>query len=313
LASRPEDLGMQLAHRLAGASLSQMGRLVEAVEHFETALDLYDPERHRGLTALLGSEPGAITCCQLASASALLGSTERAAAMLQRARELVASPSGANASAQSTPYSYGGLCAALWRDAPTLQHESMQLGELANRHQLSLFRGYAFAYAGSAALLQSQHGEAVVQLEQALAIFASSRTRLATAYFTSGLALALAGSDRVDAARRQIQRAIMECEETGGRWCEAELWRVRGELFLIGDQADFDEAARSFERALALARAQGARLWELRAALSLARLLRGRGEQARGHDVLAAAYEPFSTDRVNADSKEAWTLLGQMA
>jgi class 3 adenylate cyclase/tetratricopeptide (TPR) repeat protein len=312
LASRPEDLGLQLAHRLAGASLSQMGRLAEAVEHFELALDLYDPERHRGLTTLLGSEPGAITCCQLASTVALLGSTARAVASLERAQELVASPSSANASAQATPHSYAGMCAALWRDAQMLQRESRRLGELANRHRLSLFRGYTFAYAGSAALLQSQHDEAVVQLEQALAIFASSHTRLATAYFRSGLALSLASSDRIDAARQQMQWAIRECEATGGRWCEAELWRVRGELLLIGDQADLDEAARSFERALSLAQAQGARLWELRTALSLARLLSERGQRTRGHDVLAAC-GPLSTDGVNADTKDARTLLGQLS
>jgi predicted ATPase len=151
-----------------------------------------------------------------------------------------------------------------------------------------------------------------VQLEQALAIFASSHTRLATAYFRSGLALSLASSDRIDAARQQMQWAIRECEATGGRWCEAELWRVRGELLLIGDQADLDEAARSFERALSLAQAQGARLWELRTALSLARLLSERGQRTRGHDVLAAC-GPLSTDGVNADTKDARTLLGQLS
>jgi len=88
---------------------------------------------------------------------------------------------------------------------------------------------------------------------------------------------------------------------------------VRGELFGNGSGRDPAEAARSFERALSIARLQGARLWELRAAVSLASLWADRGQRAQARDLLTPIYAWFTEGFDTADLKDAKALLDQLA
>jgi predicted ATPase len=112
-----------------------------------------------------------------------------------------------------------------------------------------------------------------------------------------------------DEARWVIERALAECEQTNQRWCEAEVWRRRGEVLLHDAPSDQAEAARCFERALAMARGQGAKLWELRTAVSLARMLADQGKKARAVELLASTYGWFSEGFDSPDLVEARMLL----
>jgi predicted ATPase len=98
-------------------------------------------------------------------------------------------------------------------------------------------------------------------------------------------------------------------ETSRERWYEAEVYRVAGEIELLSPTADLAKAAEHFEHALAIARAQQAKSWELRAAISLARLWREEGKRQQAHDCLAPLYGWFTEGFDTLDLREAKALL----
>ena len=123
----------------------------------------------------------------------------------------------------------------------------------------------------------------------------------------------MACTGRHQEALQAVERAILECEKSAEGWCDAELWRLRGEVVLRDPEGDAQEAVRSFDRALALARRRGAKLWELRAATSLARLWTAQAHHGRAFDLLAPIYASFTEGFDTADLREAKALLGPLA
>jgi predicted ATPase len=102
-------------------------------------------------------------------------------------------------------------------------------------------------------------------------------------------------------------------EETTERWFEAELHRIIGELMLQLPKADPGAAETQFEHAAATARQQGAKLWELRAAMSMARLWRSQGKPQQARELLAAVYGWFTEGFDTLDLKDAEALLDELA
>jgi predicted ATPase len=102
-------------------------------------------------------------------------------------------------------------------------------------------------------------------------------------------------------------------ETTKEKWCEAEVHRVAGEIALLSQEPDTAKAEAYFERALALACAQQAKSWELRAATSMARLWRDQGKQDEARDLLAPVYSWFTEGFDTLDLKEAKALLDELA
>ena len=102
-------------------------------------------------------------------------------------------------------------------------------------------------------------------------------------------------------------------ETTKERWCEAEVHRRAGEIALMSPERDAAKAQRYFERALAVARQQQAKSWELRAAMSLARLWRDQGKVQQARELLAPVYGWFTEGFDTRDLKEAKALLEELA
>jgi predicted ATPase len=125
----------------------------------------------------------------------------------------------------------------------------------------------------------------------------------------SYLAKAYSELGQVDDASRCIREAITAIETTGERWCEAEVNRVAGEIALMSLQPDTAKAEPYFQRALAVARKQQAKSWELRAAMSMARLWRDQGRRDEARDLLAPVYGWFTEGFDTLDLKEAKALL----
>ena len=101
-------------------------------------------------------------------------------------------------------------------------------------------------------------------------------------------------------------------ETTMERLWEAEVHRTAGEIQLMSRAPDAEKAEAHFERALAVARAQQAKSWELRAAMSLARLWRDQGKRDEAHDLLAPIYGWFTEGFDTLDLKEAKALLEEL-
>jgi predicted ATPase len=97
------------------------------------------------------------------------------------------------------------------------------------------------------------------------------------------------------------------------RWSEAEVHRIAGEVALMLPKPDVVKAEACFDRALALARAQQAKSWELRAAMSMARLWRDQGKRRQAHDLLAPVYGWFTEGFDTLDLRRAKALLNELA
>jgi predicted ATPase len=108
-----------------------------------------------------------------------------------------------------------------------------------------------------------------------------------------------------------INEALELVERTDERWYEAELYRLMAEALIT--KSDRHDAERWLSRALQTAQKQGARLWELRAATSLARLWRGQGKRSAARDLLAPIYGSFTEGFDTGDLKEAAALLAELA
>jgi predicted ATPase len=124
--------------------------------------------------------------------------------------------------------------------------------------------------------------------------------------------MAYAELGQLDDARRCIDDAIDKVEISKERWCEAEAHRIAGEIELKSPKPDVAKAQAYFERALAVARAQQAKSWELRAAMSMARLWHDQGKREEARDLLAPIYGWFTEGFDTPDLKEAKALLDEL-
>ena len=127
------------------------------------------------------------------------------------------------------------------------------------------------------------------------------------------LTRAYAELGQFDDAWRSIGEAVTIVETTKERWCEAEVNRVAGEIALKSPQRDAVKAEAYFDRALAVARQQQAKSWELRASMSLARLWRSQGKPQQARELLAPVYGWFTEGFDTRDLKEAETLINELA
>jgi predicted ATPase len=127
------------------------------------------------------------------------------------------------------------------------------------------------------------------------------------------LAEAEASAGETDAGLRRLDDALAELEATGSRrWYEAEMRRIRGEILLKRDPADTAAAEQSLQAAIAIAQSQKARSFELRAALTLAKLYRAANRDADAHAVLAPAVDGFPPTQQFPELAEAQTFLAAL-
>jgi predicted ATPase len=113
-------------------------------------------------------------------------------------------------------------------------------------------------------------------------------------------------------AVRCIDEATKTLETSGESWCEAEINRIAGEIALMSPERDVAKAKVYFESALTVARQQEAKSWELRAAMSLARLWRDQGKVQQARELLASVYGWFTEGFDTRDLKEAKKLLEEL-
>jgi predicted ATPase len=132
--------------------------------------------------------------------------------------------------------------------------------------------------------------KAINALTSALGAWRATGATVYRPWFLSNLARAYASVGQFDEGWRCIAEAITAVEATQEMWCEAEVNRVAGEISLHSPKQNAMGAKDYFERALAVARQQQAKSWELRAAMSLARLWRDQGKVQQARELLAPVY-----------------------
>ena len=175
------------------------------------------------------------------------------------------------------------------------------------------WKAQAMVYQGCVSVLTGKASDAVQTINAGITALRSTGASLYVPLWLSYLAKAYADLGQFDDAWRCIGEAMSAVETTKERWCEAEVYRMAGEIALLSPEPDAAKAEGYFERALAVARQQQAKSWELRAAMSLARLWRDQGKVQQARELLAPVYGWFTEGFDTRDLKEAKALLDELA
>jgi predicted ATPase len=162
---------------------------------------------------------------------------------------------------------------------------------LADEKETPYWRARGMILQGCELVMSGKSLDAVKMISSGLSAYrATGAAVLATFALSSFLPAAYAQLGQFDSAWEHINEMLLLVQETNERWCEPEVYRIAGELVLLSRDRDTPKAEEYFERALAAARKQQAKSWELRAAMSLVRLWRDQGKVQQARELLAPVY-----------------------
>ena len=303
---------LMIGHRLMGTSFLVTGGIAEARAHLDQAMSPYDLAEHRLLATRFGQDHGVSVLSFRSLALWLLGYPEAALAnsdqALRDAREI----------GQAATLMY-----ALWwgswlhmYDRAYAEAQSLldELSALADEKDASLFwKATEIAFRGALFALTGKASDAVRAITSGMTSLRSTGAALYEPLHLWHLAMAYAELGQPDDARRCIDDAIDKAERSNEKWCEAEVHRIAGEIALKSPAPDTQKAEKYFERALSVPRRRQTKSWELRAAMSMARLWRDQGKVQQARELLAPVYGWFTEGHDTRDLKEAKALLEELA
>jgi predicted ATPase len=305
---RNDPSGLVLGHQACGASQMLAGRFASSRSHLDEALALYDPISHRSLVGQFASRPDVISQGYLAIVLFCLGFPDQAlaqgAAAVARAKRLDHPPSLAGTLSLGTPL------LVLIGDGAALREWADQMASVSAEQGFSFWRALATAYSGWAKVDKGDFAEGISLLCDGAAAFRATGAETMIPFLFGLLATALATSGQIEKALVQLDEALQIVARTGERWFAAELHRHKGHLLLL--QGHTEAAEELYRKALSIAAEQEAKLWELRAAVSLARLRRDQGRRAEARDLLAPVHNWFTEGFDTPDLKEAKALLDEL-
>jgi predicted ATPase len=307
---RAETAPRMIGHRLLGSALLFTGDLAGGRAHHDRAIALYDMAAHRSLANRFGQDMGVTILTWRHLNLWILGYPEAALADVKRALEIahetgqVGSLIYAQIHAGLTQMHCGNFMAAQvqWENLLVFLEEK---GALFWRTPLMLYQACCLVRLG-------KHSDAVKIFTGSVNAWQSTGATLILPYWLSFFATASAELGQFDKAWNCIGEAIMLIERTKQAWCEAEVHRMAGEIALLSPELDQAKAEAYFERALAVARQQQAKSWELRAAMSMARLWRDQAKRDEARELLAPIYGWFTEGFDTLDLKQAKALLDEL-
>ena len=309
--ARPDSPTAGVAHRVLGATHWSAGEYVEARDHLERALALFEPTRDDDLAFHFGQDAGVAVMFYLAFTLWPLGDVERAASLVDAARARIAGLPHVQTRAygKSQGAMFELMRGDLSRVARNAAELAAELARLAREHDLPLWRAFGVFLQGLARAESDAPGSGVEDMRRGVDLLREQNVLLFDGMLKIALAEAEARAGDVDRAVAVIDEALATCERTGYRAFEAELHRMRGETLLKRDQANSAPAEEALQTAIAVAKRQGTRSFELRAALTLAKLHQSTGRSADAHAVLVPALEGFSPTPEMPEIAEAQALL----
>ena len=299
------------AHHLGWSTFCFAGEFRAAHRHAEEGMARYQRERDHHLTyTYSGHDPG--VCCRMFGAMTLgqLGYSERALALCAEGLAL--------AETIAHPFT---LAIALWNSAilHQLLREPIATGTVgkrivhySNEMGLKSMVPVGKCFRGDALTHQSEFAEGIAQMREGIAELRSMGTLVALPSVCGALADAFARCGNVDEALTAVEEGLTMARVGGDRYSLPEIHRMNGQLLLARSASYEDVAEAAYHEAIAVARRQHARLLELRASTSLARLWRDQDKRTEARDLLAPIYGWFTEGFDMRDLKEARLLLDEL-
>jgi predicted ATPase len=303
-----QDAAME-AYRLRGMTRQWMGDLSGARLDFARVLALYDPSEHQGLAAVYGQDHRMSALCWDAWSLLYLGYPDQAVAARRAALD----------AAQATPHMFSRLYAPAVTmnvlqfigDAAGMVEAADDLVGIAEEHGITAWAAWGNTGGGWARACLGDGSAGLRQIETGLALFRAAEVGVLLPFHLGMAADVCMLLGRLDEAAVYLAEVLDRVERGGQRWFSAEAYRMMGALaYAQGKPAD---AEGLIVRAIDVARAQNAKGWELRAAVSWARLMKQQGRKEQALRMLQPLYGWFTEGFETKDLREAKALLDELA
>jgi class 3 adenylate cyclase/predicted ATPase len=294
-----------LGHFSSGRNLMFVGRLASARSHLEEVVAVYDPVSQPALVHQAGTHPHINSKAYLGIVLFCLGfpgeALEQSNSAIAEARRLAHPPSLA------ASLSLGAILLSLDGNDALFGRRADELAAVATEQSFPYWRAQGAAYRGWVKVKAGDVAEGISLLRSGLSAFRGTGAEMWMSYYTALLARAYEIAGEIEDSLAVSNDALQIVEGTGELWFAAELNRYKGQL--LQRQGHSEAAEELYRKALSIAVEQGAKLWELRAAATLARLRLKQGRLAEAHDLLAPIYGWFTQDFDRPDLQEAKVLL----
>ena len=312
MAQRVQDTVLLVeAHYALGVTCFWMGEFDPARKHLEQGIEQYDPQRHHSHIMLFGQDEGVVCLCRAALVLWYLGYPDQAVTRVTEALTL----------AQQLSHPASLAYVLYWLAFLYHQRRDLQKTQEWTDASIALSTKQGFAYWQPLGMIlqgwvlseDRQVSEGVHRMRHGLAALEATGNRIQRAYSLGLLANAYKQLGQISEGLTVLDDALTAVDKTGGRWAEAELHLIKGEMLMRQAASSSHQAEICFNQALVVARAQSAKSLELRAAVSLSRLWQRQGKRKEARQFLGGIYGWFTEGFDTADLKNAKALLDELA
>jgi predicted ATPase len=309
--ARPDCPEALEGHRISGTTCFYFGDYAGAHDHYQKTLELYDQARHADFANRFGQDPRAAAEIFDAVTLWVLGRVDDSLPLADRA--LADAESTAHAPTMGYALAFAALLGFVRYNPEAVATYSRSFADIVSRYDLPGFAGLAVFFQGWAKWSDAAEESRLAEMRRGIGI----ERRQGLVWYLPSLEAALAEAEAAagenDAGLKRLEGALAETERIGQHWYEAEMHRIRGEMLLKRDPANTTAAEQSLQTAIAIAQSQKAQSFELRVALSLAKLYRVANRDADAYSVLAPAVEGFPPTQQFPELTEAQTLLAALS
>jgi predicted ATPase len=306
---RNDFAGLVLGHYSSASNLMFAGKFASSRSHLDEALALYDSTPYRARVHQAGIHPNVGSQAFSGIVLFCLGFPDQSLAWsnaaIAEARRLAHPPSLALSLA------YGAILHSLNGEIAALDERAGELVAVATEQGFPVYRAVGTIFRGCVKVKNGEVAEGISLLRSGSIAYRAAGTEVWMPYHTALLASACEIAGQVEKAATLLDEALQIVERTRERLLEAELYRHKGQL--LSRQGHPEAAEELYRKALSIAEEQEAKLWELRAAASLARLRRDQGRRGEARHLLAPIYGWFTEGFGTPDLTEAKALLDELA
>ena len=291
-------------------SFLNVGEFQKTVDMASEMNAMYDPDKHGFLAYLFGFDLGVINRGFGAWALWFLGYPDQAKSQYEKAIEHARQLDHAHTLA----FALVGACELSWflRDEEGVKRYLDELTSISCEKGFIYWLAHAIFYQGERLVFEGKFKESVAEMRRGLDMMLATGTLTCFTRLLARMADACLKMGEVDEGLAAIGEAIEVKCKFDEIYMEAELYRLKGELLLKKGE-DEGEVKKLFEQALEVSRRQEAKSLELRAAVSLSRLLESRGKKKEAHRLLKEIYNWFSEGFGTPDLQEARALLERLS
>jgi class 3 adenylate cyclase/predicted ATPase len=311
LAQQEHDAARLLAaHQALGTTLYFLGEFTASLTHLDQGLALTDPAQEAALAVRYGLSPS-VQCLSFSARDLwYLGYPDQGLSRSQEACRLAQELAHLHSLAYAL-YNTGRLH-LLRGEVDAVQEQAEALVSLATEHKFVLWGAVGHFQRGWTLAMQGQGDAGLALMHQSMAAVLTTGAEVFRLIFLALLAETYGRLGQVEAGLHTLAEALAITNAREQHDMEAELHWRKGALLLQQAAPDASQAETCFQQALAIARHQEAKAWELRAATSLACLWQSRDKRQDAYDLLAPVYEWFTEGFDTADLQVAKTLLDEL-